>query len=330
MNRFPLSVLFLFVISAFVQAAGQPQNTIPQTPAFSDSPIDVASLSPELRHISSFLEKNPSPHDMVALRDSLPNQWTVTTTERTYSIPTDFLRGQLSAASSANAKAWVDHLAGKLDSYPTPPPSNTGESRAELDRILAGPEFASVHAPTAWDIFRQRLAAWLERIFIRLFGGLTRYPMGGQILFWLIVVVGVSFIALWVFRFMVSRDRMESLPPGEIVAASRTWQEWIRSAREAASRNDFREAVHSAYWAGIARLEDTGTVPKERTKTPREYLRLVSQPSPHELAPRLAYREPLTVLTTTLERVWYANRSSGPDDFRDSLRQLEALGCQLE
>ena len=135
---------------------------------------------------------------------------------------------------------------------------------------------------------------------------------------------------MWLFRFMVSRDRIDSLPPGEIVASTRTWQEWVRAAREAANRNDFREAVHSAYWAGITRLEDNGVLPKDRTKTPREYLRLVSEPSPHELAPRPIYREPLAELTKHLERIWYANRGAGPDDFRDTLRQLEALGCPLE
>jgi len=31
-----------------------------------------------------------------------------------------------------------------------------------------------------------------------------------------------------------------------------------------------------------------------------------------------------------LERVWYANRGAQADDFEDTLRQLKALGCQLE
>ena len=121
------------------------------------------------------------------------------------------------------------------------------------------------------------------------------------------------------------------LPPSESVIASRTWQEWIRMAREAANRGDFREAVHSAYWAGIVRLEDTSVVPKDRTRTPREYLRLVSEPAPGQLlVSRPAHQQPLSVLTTLMERIWYANLSASSEDFRASLRQLEALGCQLE
>jgi hypothetical protein len=167
-------------------------------------------------------------------------------------------------------------------------------------------------------------------MLLRLFGEMAQYPIGGQVLFWAIVVLCVGFLALWVFRFTVSRDRIEALPPGHVVAPSRTWQEWIRVARMAASRNDFREAIHAAYWAGIARLEDTGMLPKDRTKTPREYLRLISQPARGELMPPAAYRQPLTVLTSRLERTWYGNRPASGDDFRDTLEQVEALGCQLE
>ena len=101
-------------------------------------------------------------------------------------------------------------------------------------------------------------------------------------------------------------------------------------AREAAAQSNFREAVHSAYWAGITRLEDSGALPKDRSKTPREYLRLIANPAPHELAQRPVYREPMTELTKRLERTWYANRGAGPDDFKETLRQLEAMGCPLE
>ena len=98
----------------------------------------------------------------------------------------------------------------------------------------------------------------------------------------------------------------------------------------AASRGDFREAVHCTYWAAIVRLEDISILPQDRTKTPREYLRLVTEPALGELAPQPHYRLPLAAMTSQFERIWYANRPAGPEDFQESLRQLEALGCQLE
>lgn len=297
----------------------------PTNPAY-----DVASLTAELARISAVLDKNPSGNDLAALRDSLPAEWNVTTPEREYAISTGFLRAQLNADSTSNARAWVGHLKEQLDGYSTARPSGSADGRAELDGILKSPEFSAVHPPSRWDIFRQRVAAWIERMLLRLFGGMAQYPIGGQVLFWAIVVLCVGFLALWVFRFTVSRDRIDGLPPGHVVAPTRTWQEWIRVARLAASRNDFREAIHAAYWAGIARLQDTGMLPKDRTKTPREYLRLISQPARGESMPPAAYRQPLAVLTSRLERTWYANRAASGEDFRDTLEQVEALGCQLE
>ncbi len=304
----------------------------PRRPASQAQFDGIVSLTAELRYLSDTLREKRSIVELAELRDSLPKEWTVSTPEQDYKISTDSLRGQLTAGSPENAKTWVDNLARELGSYSANWPSGEMNARAELDHILAGSEFAAVHPPSAWDLFRQRLAAWIDKLLMRLFGGLMRYPIGGQILFWIIVVACVGFIAMWVFRYMISRDRMEALPPGQIVTASRTWQEWIRAAREAASRNDFREAVHSAYWAGITRLESLGALPKDRSITPREYLRIVAQPSQDELllpADR-NFREPLTALTARLEQIWYANRGADSEDYREALRQLEAMGCQLE
>jgi Domain of unknown function (DUF4129) len=326
-----LVCVFLFLlIPSCAPLSGQesrPPSIIqaPTNPAY-----DVPSLTAELARISAVLEKKPSANELAALRDSLPGEWKVTTPEKEYSISTGFLRAQLNPDSISKARAWVIHLREQLEGYSTTRPYGAANGRAELDSILRSPEFSAVHPPTRWDIFRQRMAAWIERLLLRLFGRMAQYPIGGQILFWAIVVLCVGFLALWVFRFTVSRDRIDALPPGHVVAPTRTWQEWIRVARLAAGKNDFREAIHAAYWAGIARLEDTGILPKDRTKTPREYLRLISQPARGELMPPAAYREPLAVLTNRLERTWYGNRTATGDDFRDTLQQVEALGCQLE
>jgi hypothetical protein len=330
MKRFLLCALLLLCGQRRCLASGHSQTDYSEIPGSPQAPYDAPSFATELHRLSDALGKNPSPEEMAALRDSLPKQWNVNTPDGGYSVSSEFLRHQLSTGPSGAAKTWVDHLAMETERYSAPRNDTHGDAKAELQKILAGAEFAGVRPPSAWDLFRQRLAAWLERFLLRIFGGLARYPIGGQILFWVVIVIGVGFIALWLFRFLVSRDRLDSLPPSEVATASRTWQEWIRAAREAAGRNDFREAVHSAYWAGIVRLEETGVVPRDRTKTPREYLRIASEPSPEGIAPSPVYREPLAALTTRLERIWYANRGAGADDFRDTLRQLEALGCQLE
>lgn len=321
-----LSLPVLLAIAVTPATFGRGQRAAPET----GSPMyDRASFTAELRRISEILKKKPSKNEMAALRDSLPKRWTVSTPEGSFSISSEPLRNQLTSLSGEKAQAWVNHLEQEVE-FSGQPASGSSSAREELDHILARSEFGAVKPPSAWDLFRQRLAAWVERMLLRLLGGAAKHPIGGEILFWLLIVAAVGVVAMWVFRFFASRDRGSALAPTMDVTAARTWQEWIREAREAANRGDFREAVHSAYWAGIARLEDLGIVPKDRTKTPREYLQLAVEPTDGPFVAAPAHREPLTAMTKGLERIWYANRGAGLEDFRESLRHLEALGCPLE
>lgn len=170
-------------------------------------------------------------------------------------------------------------------------------------------------------------------MLLKLFSGLSRHPIGAKALFWVVLIAGVGFIAFWIYRYIAGRDSMNFFQPGSTTVTARTWQEWIGAAREAAGRGDFREAVHSAYWAGISRLQETGTLPHDRTKTPREYLLLIDtrpRGTEPDRPPAEDYKKALAALTSRLERIWYANRMARHEDFDDTLRQLEALGCSLE
>ena len=330
--RMRCSVLTLVILLAAVATPatfGQGQLATPQTGGGLSPVYDRSSFTAELRRIAGILNKKPSKNEMLALRDAIPRRWKVSTPEGSFSISSEPLRNQLTSLSSEKAQAWVNHLEQEVE-FSAQPVSGSPNAREELVHILARSEFAAVKPPSAWDLFRQRLAAWVENILLKLLGGASKHPLGGQILFWFLIVAAVGIAAMWVFRFFASRDRVNVLAPSADVIAVRTWQEWIREAREAASRGDFREAVHSAYWAGIARLEDLGVVPKDRTKTPREYLQLVVEPTEGKLATAPVHREPLAALTKELEKIWYANRGAGLEDFRESLRNLEALGCPLE
>ena len=290
--------------------------------------LDLAGLQQDLRRISGLLAKNPSDLQLNAIRNSLPSAWAVSTPQGQYSISTEPLRTLLFRSSRERAQQWVAHLQNEITA--SAQPGANSAPRTALDKILARPEFGAARPPTQWELLRRRIIAWLGDLLMKIFGSIARYPVGAQILFWALVVLAVAIVAALVFRFFASRDRPAALPSNVPVNPGRTWQEWIREAREAAKRGNYREAVHSAYWAGIARLEDLSVLPKDRTKTPREYLRLVTDPVPGELGASPSHREPLTDLTRRLERVWYANRGARPEDFTDSLRQLEALGCTLE
>jgi hypothetical protein len=321
--------LTIFLVAQFAVEA-HPQSASPSSSSLNVT-YNVHSFVAEQQRLAVLLGKKLPARESAELRDSLPPVWKVQTAQDSYSISSEFLKTQLASGNPESAKTWVDHVIQHAQAYAGGVSGPSDGSRAELNRILAGSEFASVHPPSAWDTFRQRLSAWVNRQLLRIFSGLARYPIGGRILFWVVMLAGVGFLALWLFRFVASRDRMNTMPLGEIVSASRTWQEWIRMAREAAKRNDFRVAIHAVYWAGISHLEDAGAVPRDRSKTPREYLRLITQPAEGEsmLISVQVYRQPLTELTQRFERIWYANRGAGPEDFEQSIKQLEAMGCQL-
>jgi hypothetical protein len=94
---------------------------------------------------------------------------------------------------------------------------------------------------------------------------------------------------------------------------------WWREAVAAADRGDFREAVHCGYWAAITRLEERQLIPEEKTRTPREYLRML-ETHPVE-------RGILKEQTTRLERIWYGCREATAADWSNARLELEKMGC---
>ncbi len=323
--------LILLLTSVYGTASSGGQNAVssraPGLPVAAT--YDIASFGSELHRLDVLLRDKPSGAKLADLRKSLPPSWNVHSPEQTYTISTELLRAQLDARSADKAAVWIELLQGEIKTSQSNVPTSFA-AHGELDHILGSPEFAGVRPPGPLQLFRARILAWLEKMFLKLFKAMGQHPIGAEILFWVLLIAGVAFVALWIFRFLSSRDSMSRLNPKSVMARTRTWQEWLRNARQAASEGDFREAVHSAYWAGIARLEDRGALPRDRTKTPREYLRIVTASPSGPIGLAGDVREPLTALTSRMERTWYANRRAVSEDFIDSLRQLEALGCPLE
>jgi hypothetical protein len=327
------AVLIVLGASPLSSIAIPTQAPAPSNPQMVAKIHDVTSFAAELQRLDTELKKKSSPTSIKEFRDGLPPSWNVSTPERSYSISTKPLRDQLNGDSADKARAWLEHLLLEVQSAQSAEGQPLAAAHTHLNKILAGRGFEAVRPPTYLELLRERAAAWLQRMLIKLFSGLSRHPIGAKVLFWVVLIAGVGFVALWIFRYISGRDSINFFQPGSTTVTTRTWQEWIHTAREAAARGDFREAVHSAYWAGITRLEETGTLPRDRTKTPREYLSLIdTRLHGTNVDGRAAedYKKPLTALTSRLERIWYANRMARVEDFHDTLRQLEALGCSLE
>jgi hypothetical protein len=336
--RILIVLFFALAIPGAAQTA-QRDSSLPAVASGNAYP-DAFSFAAELERIGKVIEKEKAtPAAMAALRKNLPSGWEITTTERRYSFSAEPLRSLLRdaeneknaekiAAKASKAADWAFDLASQVNAYAAAQTHTTPSARPALDRILSRREFGSVHNPTRWDLFRQRVIRWIEDLLIRIFGRISRHPIGGKILFWSIVIAVVVWLAVALFRYWTRCAALEELQAPDSVPFVRTWQEWVHGAREAAARGDFREAIHSAYWAGICYLEDSEAVRKDRTRTPREYMRLVSN-STQLVASGRKTREALAALTVVLEQVWYGRRPASNQDFTNAMQNVEALGCQL-
>jgi hypothetical protein len=177
-----------------------------------DRVYDVLSFAAELRRLDAALQGNPSAVKIAEFRKALPLSWNVSTPEQTYSISTKPLQDQLGGSSTLKAETWIEHLQVEIERSHKKAVTSVS-AKTELDKILGGREFAGVRPPSAWDLLRQRIAAWIGRMLAALFGNISRHPIGAQILFWLLLIGGVAFVALWVFRFVSNRDGVNSFKP---------------------------------------------------------------------------------------------------------------------
>jgi hypothetical protein len=341
-ERYLCVVVFLFCAVAVSSFAGEPRQDS-ALPAVAGSGVypDASSFAAELQRIgNSIVKEKANPTGLAALRKGLPSHWEIASGGHHYNLSAKPLNGLLRAAEgeknakniaakAGEAAQWAFDIANQAKAYAETQTDGGVSSRPALERILSRREFGGVRPPSRWDLFRQRIIRELERLLIRILQSIGRYPIGARVFFWSILVAVVVWLAMVLFRYWTRRATLDELQAPDSVAYVRTWQEWIQAAREAAARGDFREAVHSAYWAGISSLEDNEMVRKDRTRTPREYMRLVSN-STQLVATGRKTREALSALTVVLEQVWYGRRPADKQDFAQALQSVEALGCHLQ
>jgi hypothetical protein len=285
---------------------------------------DPAALAAELRRLGAQIDAGRAAPVLAAL----PPAWEVDMGGGQRSISTAPLRKLLErpATGAGAAKAWLEYLAAHLDGY-SQAPRATRDAQGKLERILGRREFAGIGPPSAWELWRQRMAAWVNDLLRRIFASIPADSTAGAILTWVLLAGTVGAAGFLLLRLWMRDDPAGLLPADGFRARARTSYDWLRAAREAAAQRDWRGAVQCAYWAGIAGLEETGALPCDRTHTPREYLRLLAPSSPDAASP---LAQPLAELTTRLERFWYARSSAGAEDFAACLKSLEAMGCRVK
>jgi hypothetical protein len=334
-----LQILAAILLALVVIQAGA-ARAAESAPRSSAGPnYDWQSFIQELDRLNIGLESaRKSPEALRAYRESLPRTWAVDVGGRRYDVPTDLLvsrlvkaerRPELRKQQLDQARDYLGALAAETALLSTRPPPRTDSARAKLDAILARPEYTHTRQESWWEKLRARINEILYNAWVRIFRQVGSQKSFGYALLWAGVCAAAILIAYWIFRRWFRTARGVEMALQAAAVPSRSWQEWVFAARKAAGRGDHRMAVHCAYWAGIARLQDLGVLPPDRAKTPREYLRALTKSKlilPETLASR---QRALSMLTSRLEKIWYGYQIATEADFRDSLTQLETLGCHL-
>ena len=324
-GRLPVFYLLLAILFAWPSAtfAQSPNSVLPQT-------LTLKEYIAELDRCATALNASPvSPAAVEALRDSLPSNWTVTVEDRHYTIGAQWLSGDLveiernpGANTPALAQARqklelyrldAQALATSIDSQRDP-----AQSRNRLNSILSSREFRGQQGPTWFDVLERRILDWIDRQLDKIFGPIRRRKLGNIVAWIAIGLVGVLLL-FWTLRFLMRAGQSAEMDLSGAAPLGNDWRRWLREARDAAGRGDFRAAIHAAYWTAIVRMEETKSLPEDRARTPRESLRMIHRDSS-------AYA-PLAQLTRRFELVWYGYRDATAADWDDAAQQLEILGC---
>jgi len=315
-RRTVLAIFFALALQACLASEGVPALSLDE---YRDRLGQIAARTDLLQD---------HPEQSAQLVTEIPDQLTVNTGTRNVTVNFRYLKDDLASFHSAEASQRPHRLSeikdylGELQSSATNlSQSNHNSEQQKLGEILARPEFRKVKGPSAADTFLAKIFVWLRRMLskLKIRGGATSNVLQGVV--YTLVGVAVIIMLIWAVRSL-RRQETEDLPR-EIMPfapSAKNWRSWLAEARQAAEMQDWRNAIHLAYWAGISSLESAGAWKPNRARTPREYLRLLGTRSPNH--------RPLSALTRKFEVIWYGERAAAEADFQETLAQLEQLGCR--
>jgi hypothetical protein len=130
-------------------------------------------------------------------------------------------------------------------------------------------------------------------------------------------------LLIWWFIRRLQMQRLDlsgDSAPHASAPSARGWQEWLEQGQTLSREGRWREAIHHVYWAAISCLESRRLWPADRTRTPREYLGLVSG--------HPETRAELSTLTRSFEHTWYGGLQASEKDFAEACGILERIAAR--
>jgi hypothetical protein len=295
-----------------------------QTPTDSNaSPaaMDCQSYEQELARIEASSQNRD---EIPQLRKSLPDSWTVKDGEQVYSVSTKEIADALRQVERDPTKAI--QLKARLDAMRRQAEQLSGVSQAtdvnsadqKLKKILQRGEFQDAGGPSEWDQLRARLARWIFEHVFSLLRFLHISQRTGNAIGWTFLFLAIVALFYAIYRWLTKNSKVVDFR-AEVEPVASDAKHWVQEALAAADRGDFREAIHCAYWASVARLEDIRILPRDRARTPRESLRLLEH-NPKE-------QSVLQSITRSFELIWYGYRPVSATEWAGAKKDLEKMGC---
>ena len=289
--------------------------------------LDLNLYRAELDRLSQAASRlETHPEEAQALGESLPEKWTVADHGTKYEVSTARLVEDLDQCSknphSSSARASLKRRIEALETEAGmigPEPFSSEEARRKLAEILARREFRSASKDPSWlERLLEKLLRWVRLPRTRI-GRFNFSPSLGRVVVWVVIIALCLALAYVLWKWITrTRENLELNLSGAEQFHKRS-REWVADALAHARRGDYRSAIRCAYWGAVFRLEEMGRFTANRTRTPREYLRLL--PADHVQRPSLAD------LTKRFELTWYGYAAATAGDFDQVTLHLEKLGC---
>jgi hypothetical protein len=204
-------------------------------------------------------------------------------------------------------------------------PGNVSNIRRKLDGILESGEYPQAKAPTLLEKIWGDFVRWLLNSIVKAMPSGSS-PSAIYLLELTVIAIPCGLLIWWFIRRLqvqrlgLSGDNvLHSSAP-----SAQGWQEWLEQGQSLGREGRWREAIHRVYWGAISCLESRRLWPADRTRTPREYLGLLSA-SPET---RADLSSDLSSLTRSFEHTWYGGLQASEKDFAEACGLLERIAAR--
>jgi hypothetical protein len=200
-------------------------------------------------------------------------------------------------------------------------PGNVSNIRRKLDGILESGDYPPAEAPSWLRRMWGDFVRWLLNSIVKAMPSGSS-PSAIYLLELTVIAVPCGLLIWWFIR----RLQMQKLglsgesAPHTSAPSAQGWQVWLEQGQTLGREGRWREAIHHVYWAAISCLESRRLWPADRTRTPREYLGLLSG-NPET-------RAELSSLTRSFEHTWYGERQASEKDFAEACGILERIAAR--